>query len=111
MRNKTLRFKQVFYLPSGRVFLLETKDKYLIECTEMRDVSVNGKKMYYVTTPENLAKAPEVELPGSEETVAAAGDLLWNASGVGYKYVRLVYTSTSGTGDITVARSICKGVE
>lgn len=43
-----LQFKQVFYLPSGRVFLLETKDGYPIECTEMKDVSVGGKENYEV---------------------------------------------------------------
>jgi len=31
-------------LPSGRVFLSETDDGYLIESTEMRDVAVNGKE-------------------------------------------------------------------
>jgi len=49
------------------------------------------------------------DITGSEESVTAAGDLLWNAQGVGYKYVRLVYTSTSGTGTMTVYRSMCKG--
>ena len=39
-----MNFKNAFYLPSGRVFLLETLDKYPIECTEMRDVSVGGKE-------------------------------------------------------------------
>jgi len=39
-----MNFKNAFYLPSGRVFLLETTDKYPIECTEMRDVSVGGKE-------------------------------------------------------------------
>ena len=43
-----LTFKNAFYLPSGRVFLLETEDGYPIECTEMRDVSVGGKEHYEV---------------------------------------------------------------
>ena len=38
-----LKFKNAFYLPSGRVFLLETGDGFGIECTEMRDVAVDGK--------------------------------------------------------------------
>ena len=37
-------YKESFYLPSGRVFMLETEDGYPVECTEMRDVSVNGKE-------------------------------------------------------------------
>jgi len=39
-----MNYKNAFYLPSGRVFLLETDDKYKIECTEMRDVTVGGKE-------------------------------------------------------------------
>lgn len=38
-----LTFKNACYLPSGRVFLYETDDHYLIESTEMRDVAVDGK--------------------------------------------------------------------
>ncbi len=46
--TKSLNFKNSYYLPSGRIFLLETNDKYNIECTEMRDVSVGGKEHYEV---------------------------------------------------------------
>ncbi len=44
MAHKNLQDKGTFYLPSGRIFLVETKDKYLVECTEMRDVTVEGKQ-------------------------------------------------------------------
>ncbi len=43
-----MEYVNSFYLPSGRVFLLKTDDQYLIECTEMRDVSVGGKEHYEV---------------------------------------------------------------
>lgn len=43
-----MNYKETFYLPSGRVFLLETDDNYKIECTEMRDVSVDGKEHFEV---------------------------------------------------------------
>ena len=39
----TISIKNVYYLPSGRVFVATTKDDYLIEFTEMRDVAVDGK--------------------------------------------------------------------
>jgi len=39
-----MNFKNAYYLPSGRVFMLETKDGFPIECTEMRDVKVGGKQ-------------------------------------------------------------------
>lgn len=38
-----MELKNVFYLHSGRIFLLDCKG-YLIECTEMRDVAVDGKQ-------------------------------------------------------------------
>ncbi len=38
-----MKTNNVFYLPSGRVFLNETDYGYLVESTEMRDVSVDGK--------------------------------------------------------------------
>ncbi len=37
-----MNIKNVCYLPSGRIFLVDI-DGYLIECTEMRDVAVDGK--------------------------------------------------------------------
>jgi 23S rRNA (adenine2503-C2)-methyltransferase len=45
-----LKFKDVFYLPSGRIFLLETEDGYPIECTEMRDVLIDSKEHNEVRT-------------------------------------------------------------
>src|SRR3989344_5754620 len=53
MTEKALQYKNAFYLPSGRVFLLETKDGYPIECTEMRDVSVQGKEHYEVRNTQD----------------------------------------------------------
>ena len=42
--NKTIILTdEVYYLPSGRVFVGMTKDGYKIEFTEMRDVAVDGK--------------------------------------------------------------------
>jgi len=38
-----ITIQQVYYLPSGRVFVAKTQDGYPIEFTEMRDVAVDGK--------------------------------------------------------------------
>lgn len=46
----SLKFKDAFYLPSGRIFLLETEDGYPIECTEMRDVLIDSKEHNEVRT-------------------------------------------------------------
>lgn len=37
-----MKYKNVMYLPSGRVFIFDL-DGYVIESTEMRDVSISGK--------------------------------------------------------------------
>ncbi len=37
-------FKNAYYLPSGRVFVLQTNNGYAVECTEMRDVLVGSKE-------------------------------------------------------------------
>lgn len=39
---------------------------------------------------------------GSQVAVAAAGNWMWIVSDGGYKWVRLVYTATSGTGSLNV---------
>ena len=53
MAEKELQYQNAFYLPSGRIFLLKTKDDYPIECTEMRDVSVQGKEHSVVRTTQD----------------------------------------------------------
>lgn len=39
-----MNFKNAYYLPSGRVFVLENSEGYCTECTEMRDVLVGSKE-------------------------------------------------------------------
>lgn len=39
-----MKYRDTFYLPSGRVFLYETDDGCLIESTEMQDVTLEGKE-------------------------------------------------------------------
>ena len=48
MIDKCIWLKDVLYLPSGRVFLSELADGYLIESTEMRDISIDGKEHFEV---------------------------------------------------------------
>lgn len=38
---------------------------------------------------------------GSAQTVSSAGTLVWNISDVWFNWVRIVYTATSGTGNIS----------
>jgi adenine C2-methylase RlmN of 23S rRNA A2503 and tRNA A37 len=49
----SLQFKDVLYLPSGRIFIQETANGYIIESTEMRDVAVDGKLHAEVRETQN----------------------------------------------------------
>ena len=48
-----MKIKDVLYLPSGRIFLYNTDDDYVIESTEMRDVIVDGKLHVDVRETQN----------------------------------------------------------
>lgn len=43
-------------------------------------------------------------------TIAAAGDITWNAQNVGYRWVRVRWTRTSGSGSTSSLRVNAKGV-
>lgn len=40
------------------------------------------------------------DVDGSSVTIAAAGSTVWNAAGAGYLWVRVVWTKSSGTGNV-----------
>ncbi len=42
------------------------------------------------------------DISGSTVGISAAGNYLWNVSNFGYRWTRLVYTQTSGTGTLNV---------
>lgn len=46
---------------------------------------------------------------GSSQSISASGDFLYNLLSTGYRWIRLKYTRTSGTGSLTVT-SVTKGV-
>jgi len=47
-----MKIRNVLYLPSGRIFLLDCRE-YVIECTEMRDVTITGKEHYEVRNSQD----------------------------------------------------------
>lgn len=49
------------------------------------------------------------DVADSEFAVSAAGDVMWDMQNIGFAWVRVVYTRSSGTGSITVARAVTKG--
>lgn len=42
---------------------------------------------------------------GSSVAVTTSGNFVWNLSFIGYRWIRLAYTKTSGTGSLTVTAS------
>ena len=51
-----------------------------------------------------------VDLSGATANISGAGTVLMNLVDSGYSWVRLVYTHTSGSGNITVAQVNLKGI-
>lgn len=45
------------------------------------------------------------DIPDSEQPVVGSGDIFWNYNGAFYKWVRVVYSRTSGTGTCNVTYS------
>lgn len=50
----------------------------------------------------NSATSGFVTVSGSSQAVTASADHLWSVTGAGYRYVRVVWDYTSGTGNMTV---------
>lgn len=48
-----------------------------------------------------------VDVAGSSQAITGAASHIWNVTGASYRYVRVAWAYTSGTGDIT-ARLIAK---
>lgn len=42
------------------------------------------------------------DINNSSASVTGAGSVTWNYQNIGYEWIRAVYTSTSGTGNITI---------
>lgn len=50
------------------------------------------------------------DVAGSPQTISAAGDHTWAVDNAGYRWVRVVWTATSGSGTLISARVNGKGV-
>jgi hypothetical protein len=50
-----------------------------------------------------------IDLPGASSSISGAGQVLLSLVDAGYSWVRVVYTPTSGTGNISVCQLNLKG--
>lgn len=77
--------------------------KLQASCDEPRDSA---------TTPSLVAAGVTnwTDISGSSVSISAAGDIMWNIENPGYNFIRVVWTRTSGSGSLTVARINVKGI-
>lgn len=50
------------------------------------------------------------EVEGSTVAITEAGDITWNFEGVGFNWLKIIYTYTGGSGTLTSAQYNGKGV-
>lgn len=50
------------------------------------------------------------DVADSSVAVSGAGDAMWTVENIGYRWARVIYTASSGTGAIVSARANGKGV-
>lgn len=50
------------------------------------------------------------DITGSEQAILAAGNHTWQVQNAGYRWVRVIWTFSSGTGTLSSARFNVKGV-
>jgi hypothetical protein len=77
--------------------------QYVITGSPVGSIKLQGSNdpvpdaIYTAPVPANWT-----DISGTTTAISAAGDGVFNANGVYYNWVRLVYTKTSGTGALTV---------
>jgi hypothetical protein len=49
-----------------------------------------------------------IDVPSSSQSITGSTDYLWSVSGAGYRYVRISWAYSSGTGNITVKAIVKK---
>jgi hypothetical protein len=83
---------------NGATLLLNDKvSGYSIEAIVSAATSPVGSFKLQVSNLATPASGDWVDVPGSDQSVSAAGDFFWNVVDPKYDKLRLVYTRTSGT--------------
>lgn len=50
------------------------------------------------------------DLPSSSQATSGVSSVVWNVEDAGYRWVRIVYTHTSGSGTVSASRFSSKGI-
>lgn len=85
---------------------------YMIVCTgaPVGTLSIQFSNDPIVIIPNNQQAANWVTDTAYNTAVAAAGSFSIKIPDIAFRFVRLIYTRTSGTGNITVCNFLSKGV-
>ncbi len=62
-------------------------------------------------TDDETGAANYVTVAGSSTAVAASGNVTYNVNGAGYRWVRVKYAHTSGTGNITATITVKQPIQ
>lgn len=54
------------------------------------------------TGPSGFGVTNWTDVASSSNAITASGDFMWNLTDMGYRWVRVVYTRTSGTGTLLI---------
>lgn len=84
--------------PTGSIKLQASNDP------ETNDTQVNSTGLAPSVAPSHWA-----DITDSTFAVAASGEVMWNVNAVGYNYVRVSYTDTSGGSSTATATIIFNG--
>ena len=86
---------------SGSFDLVDLKD-YSIQVNFSGTDLVGTLKLQAIATASEFANSDRVDIASTSQAVTGAASHIWNVSGAQYRYVRAVWTWTSGTGNWTV---------
>ena len=69
-----------------------------------------GNPVTPTQTEQNSGVVHWTDVASSSTSVSGAGNILFDVQNTGYRWVRVVYTASSGSGTLTVARFNLKGI-
>jgi hypothetical protein len=85
--------------PTGTIKLQASNDP------ETNDTQTNST----TNTPPSVAPVNWVDIANSSFSLSSAGETMWNVHDVGYNYVRVVYTDSSGGASTATMNIIFNG--
>ena len=86
---------------SGAFDLGDLRD-YSIQVNFSGSTLAGTLKLQAIVGDAEYANADWVDIASSSQAITSAASHIWNVTGASYKFVRAVWTASSGTGTMTV---------